>query len=73
MTPEELFRLTGGSPFFVTEMVAAATSGVPSSARDLVLARAAGLGSAARDALEHAAVLGQQIPIARVDRRECGA
>ncbi len=61
---EELFRLTGGSPFFVTEMVAAATSGVPSSARDLVLARAAGLGSAARDALEHAAVLGQQIPIA---------
>ncbi len=64
LDPDELFRLTGGSPFFVTEMVAAATSGVPSSARDLVLARAGGLGSAARDALEHAAVLGQQVPIA---------
>jgi DNA-binding CsgD family transcriptional regulator len=64
LEPHELYRLTGGSPFFVTEMVAAATSDVPSSARDLVLARAASLSAAAREALDVAAVLGRQTPSA---------
>src|SRR5689334_13041631 len=37
LAADEVHRLTGGNPFFVTEMVSAATSDVPSSARDLVL------------------------------------
>lgn len=61
---DDVLRLTGGNPFFVTEMVAADTSGVPSSARDLVLARAAALPSGARAALDLAAVLGPQVPSA---------
>ena len=36
-----LFRLTGGNPFYVTEVVQAGMGEVPASARDAVLARAA--------------------------------
>lgn len=59
--PAELYRLTGGSPFFATEVLAAGGSGVPSSARDVVLARVAGLGPAARSALDHAALIGTHV------------
>ena len=38
-----LYRLTGGNPFYVTEVLAAGMTEVPASARDAVLARAAGL------------------------------
>jgi DNA-binding CsgD family transcriptional regulator len=54
----ELFRQTGGNPFFVTEVLAAGGSGVPSSVRDAVLARAARLDPPARDVLDAAAVIG---------------
>jgi DNA-binding CsgD family transcriptional regulator len=54
----ELHRLTGGNPFFVTEVLAAGGSGVPESVRDAVLARTAQLSPAARDLLETAAVIG---------------
>jgi DNA-binding CsgD family transcriptional regulator len=56
--PHELYRQTGGNPFFVTEVLAAGSEGVPSSIRDAVLARAAGLDPPARDALDAAAVIG---------------
>jgi DNA-binding CsgD family transcriptional regulator/tetratricopeptide (TPR) repeat protein len=56
--PGELYRQTGGNPFFVTEVLAAGGSGVPSSVRDAVLARAARLGSAARAILDATAVIG---------------
>ena len=54
----ELFRQTGGNPFFVTEVLAAGGTGVPSSVRDAVLARAARLDPLARRILDAAAVVG---------------
>ncbi len=58
---DELYELTGGSPFFVTEVLAAAIDGVPTSARDAVLARAAGLDPSAREVLDCAALLGARV------------
>ena len=39
----ELYRLTGGNPFYVTAVIAAGVTEVPAAARDAVLARAVGL------------------------------
>ena len=47
---DELYRQTGGNPFFVTEVLAAGGTGVPASVRDAVLARAARLDVSARSA-----------------------
>jgi energy-coupling factor transporter ATP-binding protein EcfA2 len=41
LEPAELHRLTGGNPFFVSEVVRSGSAVVPPSARDAVLARAA--------------------------------
>ncbi len=57
----KLYRMTGGNPFFVTEVVQAGMGEVPPSARDAVLARAAGLRSESRDALDAAALIGTRI------------
>ena len=54
---DELYRSTGGNPFFVSEVLAAGTGEIPSTVRDAVLARAAGLSSAARALLEALAVI----------------
>ena len=59
--PGELYRLTGGSPFFVAEVLAASTLGVSGSARDAVLARVAGLSDEARRALEYATLIGTNV------------
>jgi len=60
--PDGLYELTGGNPFFVTEMLRAGLTGeVPATARDAVLARAAGLSGEARQALETAALIGGRI------------
>jgi len=59
--PDELYRVTGGNPFFVREVLAAGLGEVPGSARDVVLARAARLGSRARETLEAAALIGATI------------
>ena len=56
-----LYRLTGGSPFFVTEVLAAGGEGVPRSARDVVLARTAVLTPDQRGILDHAALIGAYI------------
>ena len=40
---DELYRVTGGNPFFVTEALAAGRTRIPSTVRDAVLARAARL------------------------------
>src|SRR5262245_33497325 len=37
---EDLFTVTGGNPFFVTEALASKTRGVPSTVRDAVISRA---------------------------------
>jgi predicted ATPase len=54
----ELYRLTGGNPFYVVEALHAGPGQVPQSARDAVLARAARLGPQARDILHAAALIG---------------
>ena len=47
-----LYRITGGNPFFVTEVLAATAETVPVTVRDAVLARAGKLSPAARDLAE---------------------
>jgi len=59
--PAELFRLTGGNPFFLTEIVHAAGENVPPSARDAVLARIARLSDDARQTVQAAALIGTHI------------
>jgi DNA-binding CsgD family transcriptional regulator len=54
----ELYRLTGGNPFYVTAVIAAGLTEVPAAARDAVLARAVGLSSQARAVLDVAALTG---------------
>ena len=61
LAADDVFRLTGGNPFYVTEMVAAGTSDVPRTARDAVLARAARLGDEAWQVLSYASLIGIRI------------
>jgi len=58
---DALHSWTGGSPFFVGEVLASGRLSIPGSARDVVLARAAGLPVAARAVLDHAALLGARV------------
>lgn len=58
LDPGELHRLTGGNPFYVTEVIAGAPPAIPATVRDAVLARAARLTPAGRATLEAAAVIG---------------
>lgn len=59
--PHELHRLTGGNPFFLTEVLHARPGTIPGSARDAVLARAAGLTPSAQRTLWTAALLGSTV------------
>jgi DNA-binding CsgD family transcriptional regulator/tetratricopeptide (TPR) repeat protein len=61
LDPAELFRLTGGNPFYITEVLQAGVREVPAAARDAVLARAARLGGPAREVLDAAALLGTRV------------
>jgi DNA-binding CsgD family transcriptional regulator len=65
--PRELYRQTGGNPFFVTEVLAAGGSGVPTSVRDAVLARSARLDPAARAILDAAAVVGLETDLSLLE------
>src|SRR5215813_8060759 len=55
--PEDLYVVTGGNPFFVTEALATKDPGVPVTVSDAVLSRAARLSPAARAALELVSVV----------------
>lgn len=57
----ELYRLTAGNPFFVTEALAAGAGAVPVSVRDAIRARIGILGEAGQYALQAAAVLGPRM------------
>ena len=57
----ELHRVTGGNPFFVTEVLAAGGQGMPCTVQDAVLARAARLSASARAVLDAAAVAGPRV------------
>jgi DNA-binding CsgD family transcriptional regulator len=58
-----LYRLTGGNPFYVTEVVASGTDEIPASARDAVLARVSRLGPSAREVLDAAALIGTRVEL----------
>jgi len=57
---DDLYRKTGGNPFFVVEALAAASEELPATVRDAVLARAARLSPGARSLLDAIAVAGKQ-------------
>jgi len=54
---ENLYAVTGGNPFFVTEALASKEEGVPVTVRDAVLSRAARLSAAARAVTELVSVV----------------
>jgi DNA-binding CsgD family transcriptional regulator len=54
--PDGLHRVTGGNPFFVTEVLASGGDELPATVRDAVLARAARLTPEARSVLEAVAI-----------------
>jgi DNA-binding CsgD family transcriptional regulator/tetratricopeptide (TPR) repeat protein len=55
--PTELYRVTAGNPFYVTECLASGLAEVPPTVADSVLARGLGLSADARRAWDAAAVL----------------
>ncbi len=56
----DLYRQTGGNPFFVSEVLAAPRELIPSNVRDAVIARVARLSARARSILEGTAVIGMR-------------
>jgi len=54
---KDLFLVTGGNPFFVTEALATKEAGVPVTVRDAVMSRATRLSSPARAVLELVSVV----------------
>jgi predicted ATPase len=59
----ELYRKTGGNPFFVTEVLAAGPDLIPDTVRDAVLARAARLTPEARSLLDAVAIAPPQAEV----------
>jgi ATP/maltotriose-dependent transcriptional regulator MalT len=60
---DDLYRLTSGNPFFVTEALEAGTEEIPPTVRDAVLARLARLSGSARNLLEAIATAGPQAEV----------
>jgi ATP/maltotriose-dependent transcriptional regulator MalT len=67
LDPAEVVRVTGGNPFFVTE-VARGDEGLPASVADAVLARVQSLPSAARAAVELLSVVAGNVTPPLVER-----
>ncbi|HKG25750.1 MAG TPA: AAA family ATPase, partial [Thermomicrobiales bacterium] len=63
----EVYALTGGNPFFVSEVLTAGGAGLPASVRDAVLARAARLSREERRVLDAAAVIGSSVGFELLD------
>jgi DNA-binding CsgD family transcriptional regulator/tetratricopeptide (TPR) repeat protein len=63
LEPAALYGLTGGNPFYVTEVVQSGMGQVPPSARDAVMARVARLDPGARDVLDAAALIGARVEL----------
>ncbi len=57
----ELYRLTSGNPFFLTELIQAGPGAVSPSARDAVLARLGKLSAAARRVVDAGALIGTRL------------
>ena len=58
-----LYRLTGGNPFYVSEVVQSGMDEVPRSARDAVLAQVSRLSASAREVLDAAALIGTRVEL----------
>ncbi|MFJ9246775.1 ATP-binding protein [Streptomyces sp. NPDC101776] len=68
LDPAQVYEVTSGNPFFVTEVLAAGgTGGVPPTVVDAVLARLRGLDGRSVDALEQLAVLPSAVERPLVD------
>ena len=68
-TAATLHQMTGGNPFFVTEMLAGDDDGISPTIRDAVLARTRGLSPNARAALDLVAVLPQAPDVDLLERQ----
>ena len=64
---DELYRKTGGNPFFVVEVLAANVDGIPETIRDAVLARVASLSPRARRLLDAVAVVPVQAELSLLE------
>jgi predicted ATPase len=63
LDPRELYRKTGGNPFFVTEVLSASGEAIPDTVRDAVLARVARCSSEARGLLEAVSIVPGEVEI----------
>jgi DNA-binding CsgD family transcriptional regulator/tetratricopeptide (TPR) repeat protein len=63
----ELYRKTGGNPFFVTEVLATGNGAIPPTVRDAVLARAGRLSESAKNLLEAVAIAPPHVELALLD------
>jgi DNA-binding CsgD family transcriptional regulator len=63
----DLFAITGGNPFYVTEVLASGGDRMPATVRDAVLARAAALSPASRHVIELASLHPGQAELALID------
>jgi DNA-binding CsgD family transcriptional regulator len=63
----ELHRVTGGNPFFVTEVLASGNGSIPSTVRDALLARASRLSSDARALLDAVAIVPPHVELWLLD------
>jgi DNA-binding CsgD family transcriptional regulator/tetratricopeptide (TPR) repeat protein len=61
LDPAEVHALTGGNPYFLSELLSTSSSTLTPSARDAVLARAAVLSHSARSVLHAAATIGTRV------------
>jgi DNA-binding CsgD family transcriptional regulator/tetratricopeptide (TPR) repeat protein len=66
--PAAVHALTAGNPFFVAEVLRAGHGELPASARDAVLARAGRLSPAGRGVLDAAALIGERVEPALLQR-----
>jgi DNA-binding CsgD family transcriptional regulator len=64
---EELHGITGGNPFFVTEVIASRADAVPRSVREAVLARVSRLSGPARAGLDLVALAGPRCEVALLE------
>jgi hypothetical protein len=63
---EDVHRVTGGNPFFVTEVLAAGDGDVPATVADAVLARLGRVSGSARAVVEAASVVPDEVEVALV-------
>ncbi|MQY36035.1 hypothetical protein SRB17_40320 [Streptomyces sp. RB17] len=60
---EQLYQVSAGNPFIVTEILAAPDETIPATVREAVAGRLAGLSAAARRAVDELAVLGRRVSL----------